>query len=79
MMTVVLKRMEILQSNFSHYISIVAVLKANFGGVKVDSLNFKIFALFCSVNLIKEMSCLKVGIAFAKSKSMQFKTQYPSE
>ncbi len=49
MMTVVLKRMEILQSNFSHYISIVAVLKANFGGVKVDSLNFKIFALFAAL------------------------------
>jgi len=25
------------------------VLKANFGGVKVDSLNFKIFALFAAL------------------------------
>lgn len=48
-MTVVLKRMEILQSNFSHYISIVAMLKANFGGLKVDSLNFKFFALFAAL------------------------------
>lgn len=48
-MTVVLKRMEILQSNFSHYISIVAVLKANFEGVKVDSLNFNIFSLFAAL------------------------------